>query len=59
MVKNLPAGRSQSQVGIKSDQCTVWEKETRNRNKVLKMGPGGLKTSRIKSPVPRSHNTFI
>ena len=28
------------QVGIESGQHTVWEKETRDRIKVLKMGPG-------------------
>ena len=29
-----------SRVGIESGQCTVWEKETRDRSKVLQMGPG-------------------
>ena len=28
------------QVGIESGRHTVWEKETRDRIKVLKMGPG-------------------
>ena len=28
------------QVGIESGQCIVWEKETRDRSKVLKMGLG-------------------
>ena len=27
------------QVGIERDQHTIWEKETRDRVKVLKMGP--------------------
>ena len=46
------------QVGIKSDWRTVWEKETRDRIKVLKDGTGRLKTSWVKSPVPQSHITF-
>ena len=32
--------RPAQQVGIESGQCTVWEKETRDRIKVLKMGRG-------------------
>ena len=32
--------RPAQQVGIESGQHTVWEKETRDRIKVLKMGPG-------------------
>ena len=32
--------RPAQQVGIKSGQRMVWEKETRDRIKVLKMGPG-------------------
>ena len=32
--------RPEQQVGIKSGQHTVWEKETRDRIKVLKMGTG-------------------
>ena len=42
------------------EQCTnvSWEKETRDRIKVLKDGTGRLKTSWVKSPVPQSHITF-
>ena len=32
--------RPAQQVGIESGRHTVWEKETRDRIKVLKMGPG-------------------
>ena len=32
--------RPAQQVGIESGRCTVWEKETRDRIKVLKMGSG-------------------
>ena len=46
------------QVGIEGGQCTVWEKETRDRIKVLKMGPGDS-IPWVKSPAPRSHITFI
>ena len=42
---------------IESGRRTVWEKETRDRVKVLKMGPGDS-TSWVKSPVPWSRTTF-
>ena len=43
IVNGLPSGymlQSVQQVGIESGRHTVWGKETRDRIKVLKMGPG-------------------
>ena len=37
------------QVGIKSVRHTVWEKETRDRIKGLKMGPGGSRPLRSRA----------
>ena len=47
------------QVGIESGRHTVWEKETRDRIKVLKMGPGDSRPLGVKSPVPQSHITSV
>ena len=40
MCMDLGCCSQNSRVGIESGQCTVWEKETRDRSKVLQMGPG-------------------
>ena len=37
------------QVGIESGRHTVWEKETRDRIKVLKMGPGDSRPLRSRA----------
>ena len=52
-----PHAAALQQVGIESGWRTVWEKETRERS--FKYGTGALKTSWIKSPVPRSHITYL
>ena len=46
--------RPAQQVGIESGQCTVWEKETRDRIKVLKMGLGDSRPLESRAPFLRA-----